>query len=202
MSGLTLTYKSESASLPIPVDKLLPGVDASSLADLFDIDGQSGEKLTLRNCPPLDRLGTGMTEGELIVEGDVGRELGAHMRGGVIHVTGDAGDHVGLRMRRGTIIVDGCAGAAPGFRMVAGTMVIGRGPYDHPGLEMRRGTIVCLDTKHQVSENAAFACAGEYEQAAMPVLRLIAGRVRHPHWRLLTGDRFELNKGEVWQPVN
>ncbi len=204
MSGFTLTYKDSSGVLPANSDKLLPGLDPALFVEQFDIEGSCGSRLTLRNLPRLARLGANMTEGELVIEGDAGCDLGAHMKGGIIRVTGSCGDRAGVQMRRGMIVVGNSAGACPGFRMVAGTIIIGRGPYEHPGLEMRRGTIVCLDSKKPIDTNAAFTLAGEYELAAMPVLSLIAQAsgidMPHDRWRLLTGDRFELNKGEIWQP--
>jgi formylmethanofuran dehydrogenase subunit C len=205
MSGLTLTYKDSPDSLPVNVDRLLPGLDPDLFTEQFIIECSPENRLTLRNLPVVDGLGAHMSDGELVIEGDVGCELGAQMRGGIIRVMGNCGDRAGMRMRRGMITIAGSAGATPGFRMTAGTIVIGRGPYDHPGLEMRRGTIICLDGECGVGENGAFALAGEYELAAMPALSLIARSggfdVKHNRWRLLTGDRFELNKGEVWQPA-
>jgi len=190
MIGVTLTWRGGQS--PIDPALLLPTLAAKPLDDIrktvgeaFTVEGISGDRLTLRNLPPLDRLGENMTSGELIIDGD-------------------AGDHVGYRMRRGLIIVTGKTGKCPGYRMRAGTLVLARGPYDHPGLEMRRGTIILLDKAHAIEPNAAFASDGVFDGAAM---RLVMLRVREmgvktgdaKQFEQLSGDRLQLGKGEIWQ---
>ncbi len=118
----------------------------------------------------LDRVGQGMTEGEIVVEGDVGTKAGRLMRGGTLVVRGsagpwagsamlggnleilrDAGDHLGgpfagetVGMRGGTIVVRGSAGARAGDRRRRGTIVVegACGPY--AGSRMIAGTLVSL----------------------------------------------------------
>ncbi len=183
MSGYTLTYRQGSPDAAA----LRPGVDPATPDDMFDAEGEACDRLTLRNLPPMN-------------------DLGAEMDGGLLVIDGDAGDHVGRSMRRGVILVRGRAGACPGFRMGAGTIVIERGPYDHPGLEMRRGTIICLDALQPLQSNGALTEEGEFELSAVStlalILRNIGGDITHERWRLFSGDRFELNKGEIWQPVS
>ena len=188
MSGYTLTYRTTRTPALFDGAALRPdtlgSLDRDAVAavalrlgrrelrldEVFDIDGEAGERLTLRNAPPLDRLGAGMRGGELFVEGDAGDDLGASMTGGLLHVRGgagdrvggpdrgaakgmtggeilidgNAGDYVGLRLRRGLIAVGGKTGKSPGYRMLAGTIVLMRTPGEAVGLEMRRGTILCL----------------------------------------------------------
>jgi formylmethanofuran dehydrogenase subunit C len=183
MTGYTLVYKRGDLAPLFDVRSLQPRVDLSSLSEWFDIDGEPGECLTVRGLPPVDRLG-------------------AHMEGGEFIIDGDAGDHVGYQMRGGFVVVTGKAGACPGYRMIAGTVVVARGPYDHPGLEMRRGTVVLLDSEKPTTSNAAFADEGVFD---LPAMRLVSKHLRTlgvsaaPPYRLLTGDRLELNKGELWQ---
>ena len=169
------------------------------LGEVFDIVGSAGQRLTVRGAPPLDHVGEGMANGELVIEGDVGDDLGASMKGGTIRVTGDAGarvggpsatsrrgmtggrmviqgnagDYLGLRMRRGWIVVGGRAGKSPGYRMLAGTIALGGGPADHPGLEMRRGSILLLDPRAEVTTSAAMRELGTFELEALPGLRLM-----------------------------
>jgi formylmethanofuran dehydrogenase subunit C len=207
---------------PLPDEKVEPG---------------PSPLLVLRGLPIMDRLGAGMGAGDLVIEGDAGDDLGASMSGGAIHVhgsaghrvggpayasrrgmtggevfiEGDAGDHAGFLMRRGLIAVAGRCGASPGYRMLAGTVVVGTGPVDHPGLELRRGTVICLDAHAKVEVADAFAPAGEFDAAALPIVALVARRLieASPAWklpgrakgrvRLWAGDRFELNRGEVVQ---
>lgn len=198
MSGYTLTYRGSmslnftdgSMLRPDVLGQLPPKEVQARLGDAFEISGEPGETLTLRNAPPLHRLGERMNGGELIVEGD-------------------AGDYAGFQMRRGLIVVRGKAGASPGYRMSAGTIVVEHGPLDHPGLEMRRGTIVCLDDKHPTSLNAAFIETGRFHGGEITILRLLWQHLRQrgipvdkaidtAMFLLATGDRFELNKGELW----
>lgn len=191
------------------------GRDAVNLGDVCAIETKPavaappshGATLTLRNAPPIQRVGANMASGTLIIEGDAGDRLGASMRGGLIRVTGraghgvggpddtsdrgmtggtivihrDAGDYVGHRMRRGLIVVQDRAGKSPGYRALAGTVVVGRGALDHPGLEMRRGTILALDRAAAPPQSplpANFVTDGVFAIEAMTVLRLLFHRLR------------------------
>lgn len=244
MSGYTLTYKHHAppglTDGAILRPDVLGGLDRKSLeravGEHFDVAGEQGHCLTVRNPPALSRLGAQMQRGTLIVEGDGGADLGASMAGGLIRVTGsagdrvggpdrdgdrgmtggeivvqgDGGDYVGLRQRAGLIVIGGKAGRSPGYRMAAGTIVVGRGPLDHPGLEMRRGTLICIDRQAQMTLGPGFAQNGTFDQ--LQAVRLVLRRVgelgvtienaamdgRFNHY---SGDRFELNKGELLQWV-
>ena len=244
MSGYTLTYKGHA---PVGLTDgaalrpdLLGELDRESLeravGEHFDIAGDQGNCLTVRNLPVLSRLGAQMQRGMLVVEGHVGTDLGASMAGGLIRVIGSAGDRVGgpdrgcdrgmtggeivvqgdggdyagLVQAAGLIVIGGKAGRSPGYRMLAGTIVICRGPLDQPGLEMRRGTVICIDRQTQMALGPGFAENGTFDQ--LQVVRLVLRRVvdlgvniengaisgRFVHY---SGDRFELNKGELLQWV-
>jgi formylmethanofuran dehydrogenase subunit C len=118
----------------------------------------------------LDRVGYAMTDGEIVVEGDVGAQAGRLMRGGSLvirgsagpwagsamiggslDVLGDAGDHLGgpfggetVGMRGGAIVVRGSAGARAADRMRRGTIVV-EGPCGaYAGSRMIAGTLVVL----------------------------------------------------------
>lgn len=189
MSGVTLTWTGGDA---VDAALLQPALARQPLDAIrqavgrhFEVSGESGDRLTLRNLPRVDRLGENMNEGELVIEGD-------------------AGDHVGYRMRRGLIVVKGKAGRCPGYRMRAGTLVVAQGPYDHPGLEMRRGTIVLADPHHAIDADAAFQVDGRFDGAAMRlVVRHLSGlgvRFAEPvRFEQLSGDRLQLGRGEIWQ---
>src|SRR5262249_22213561 len=118
----------------------------------------------------LDRIGHAMTDGEIVVEGDVGAQAGRLMRGGSLVIRGsagpwagsamvdgkieilrDAGDHLGgpfggetVGMRGGAIVVRGGAGSRVADRMRRGTIVVegACGPY--AGSRMIAGTLVLL----------------------------------------------------------
>lgn len=261
MSGYTLTWRASNTAAPTDGSTLRPdtlgSLDAATLAqhpvnacasastsatlgDLFNITGAPGARLTLRNAPPLNGLGTRMKSGELIIEGNAGGELGASMAGGLIRVTGsaghragapavgskrgmtggdivihgNAGDFTGMRMRRGCIAIAGTCGKSPGFRMIAGTIIVGAGALDHPGLEMRRGTIISLEAGAEIATSGRFAEDGVFDTSAVVVLRLLLRRMARlglpvdraklelgRRYRLYSGDRMELNKGEIWQPT-
>lgn len=167
-----------------------------------------------------DDLGASMRGGSIRVGGNAGSQVGGPlpgsdrgMVGGHIVIDGDASDYAGLRMRRGVIAVKGKCGKSPGYRMLAGTILVGTGPLDYAGVEMRRGTIINLDAEHAFEGNAAFAAEGVFDSAAMPVARLLLKDMKRHGWvidpavlggryRLFSGDRFELGKGEIWQWVD
>jgi formylmethanofuran dehydrogenase subunit C len=115
-----------------------------------------------------DRVGFGMSHGQIRVDGDVGIQVGRLMSGGRLAVSGDAGSwaasgmkggafdiagNVGDRlggplagevagMRGGVVVVRGNAGARAGDRMRRG-MILVEGKADaHAGSRMIAGTLV------------------------------------------------------------
>jgi formylmethanofuran dehydrogenase subunit C len=141
------------------------------VGDLFRL--RMGDAALIRiegSVERLDRIGHAMTDGEILVEGDVGAQAGRLMRAGSLLVRGsagpwagsamaggkleilrDAGDHLGgpfggetVGMRGGAIVVRGSAGARAADRMRRGTIVVegACGPY--AGSRMIAGTLVLL----------------------------------------------------------
>lgn len=167
-----------------------------------------------------DDLGASMRGGVIQVLGGAGHRVGGPdrgsdrgMSGGQILIQEGVGDYVGLRMRKGSITVRERVGRSPGYRMLAGTIALGRGPFDHPGAEMRRGTLLLLDPSAPPVASPAFAEEGVFDTAAFPALTMMLHALPIPRllsenggwpqrFRLFTGDRFELNKGEIWQWVS
>jgi formylmethanofuran dehydrogenase subunit C len=118
----------------------------------------------------LDRIGYAMTDGEIVVAGDVGAQAGRLMRGGNLVIGGsagpwagsamiggqleilrDAGDHLGgpfggetVGMRGGMIVVRGSAGARAADRMRRGTIVVEGSCGAYAGSRMIAGTLVAL----------------------------------------------------------
>lgn len=132
------------------------------------------------------------------------------MNGGTIVVHGNAADYPGLRMRRGFIAIDGHAGKSPGYRMLAGTIVIAKGQLDNPGIEMQRGTIVSLSPQSDEQSQERFATDSVFETQSLSIIGLlltqlkslgleVSDSMRQGKWRLLSGDRLEIGKGELWQ---
>lgn len=115
-------------------------------------------------------VGSEMTGGQIVVDGDVSDWLGAEMHGGRIHVhgraghlvgaayrgsargmtagqilvDGDAGNEAGHTMRRGLVAIGGTVGDLVGFNMLAGTVLVLGGCGIRHGAGMRRGTLALL----------------------------------------------------------
>jgi formylmethanofuran dehydrogenase subunit C len=123
-----------------------------ALGDLFEVDGKPDGRIRLTgDLDRGDRIGAGLSEGEVTVEGDVGREAGIALAGGTLDIGGDAGPRVGAAplgfkrgMTGGELIVRGSAGAEAGAAMRRGTIVISKGAGERTGLGMIAGTIVVL----------------------------------------------------------
>lgn len=142
-----------------------------SLGDLFDVTGEPAGRIRFEgDLSHAGRLGAGLTDGEVVVEGNVGPEVGLGMSGGSIDVRGDAGpragaaapearrgmiggelivrgsvgEEAGSRMRRGLLVVGGSAGAYAGVGIIAGTLVVFGDAGPSAGLWSKRGSIVAL----------------------------------------------------------
>ena len=143
----------------------------ATVGDLFRLRMGDAARIRIEGAHErLDRIGHMMTDGEIVVEGDVGAQAGRLMRGGSLVIRGsagpwagsamvggrleilrDAGDHLGgpfagetVGMRGGAIVVRGRAGARAADRMRRGTIVVEGpcGPY--AGSRMIAGTLVLL----------------------------------------------------------
>jgi formylmethanofuran dehydrogenase subunit C len=120
------------------------------LGDLFELDGHPrGTIRFVGELDQADRLGAGLIEGEVIVDGSVGREAGLAQAGGRIDIGGDAGPRAGAAplgfkrgMTGGELIVRGSAGAEAGATMRRGLLVILNAAGDRTGLGMIAGTVI------------------------------------------------------------
>ena len=86
----------------------------------IEVDGNAG-----------DWVGGEMHGGLIHVAGNAGHWIGAAYRGskkgmtdGTILIGGDVGSEVGASMRRGTLAVGGSCGDAAGFNMIAGSILV------------------------------------------------------------------------------
>ena len=121
-----------------------------TVGDMFKVKGNDAAKLRLIGTDGrCDRIGQGLTEGEIVVDGDAGAYLGAAMRGGTLIVNGSAGPFAGGGMAGGTIDIAGSAGErAAGvivgetFGMRGGRLSIGGKAGPMLGERMRRGLVV------------------------------------------------------------
>lgn len=139
------------------------------VGDWFRVAPSDGAALEIEgDCRRLDKIGSGMGQGALNIQGDVGAYLGiglaggtiavagsagygaaTDMRGGMLRISGDAGDALGGAlpgalggMRGGTVLVAGRAGAEAGRRLRLGLVIIGGDAGPACGAEMVAGTIV------------------------------------------------------------
>lgn len=167
MSPMVLTLKAPPAIAvdcsPLTPDRLA-GKSAAAIAaielqsgnrrlpagELFDIGGESGDTLIIRNaCNKLDRIGAGMNGGTLEVEGSAGAFLGAGLVSGTIRVSGNAGAFAATGMVAGTMHVCGNVGdflgaAIAGDKqgMLGGLVIVDGDAGDRVGDHLRRGIIL------------------------------------------------------------
>ena len=124
------------------------------LGDLFDITGEpNGHIRFVGDLQNADRLGAGLSEGEVLVEGSVGREAGLSLAGGSLDIKGSAGPRAGAAplgykrgMTGGELIVRGSAGPEAGTAMRRGLLVIAKNAGERTGLGMIAGTVVVFGT--------------------------------------------------------
>ena len=123
---------------------------AVPLGEMFELKGQlTGRVRFTGDLAMADRVGAGMTEGELVVEGNLGNETGLALAGGTIVIEGDVGARAGAAplgfkrgMTGGELIVHGSAGPGAGATMRRGLLVIGKKSGDQTGIGMIAGTVV------------------------------------------------------------
>ncbi len=169
------------------------------LGDFFDLTGTAGGRIRFAgDLSNASGLGAGLTQGEVVVEGDAGHDVGTGMAGGSIHVHGRAGDRpggaaaearrgmtggelvvrgtvgadAGLRMRRGLLVIGGDTGGRAGAGMIAGTVIVLGDAGSSPGLWSKRGSVVALGPV-AIPPTYRYACT--YRP---PHLRLVLGRMR------------------------
>ncbi len=92
---------------------LWEGNQERHLSDLFIIEGENAQKAdetTIRitgDASRIRRIGTCMTSGEIVIQGNAGMHLGEEMTGGKITVLGDSDSWTGSMMKGGNIVVKG-----------------------------------------------------------------------------------------------
>ncbi len=118
--------------------------------DVFRIrEGDAGAVLIEGGSERFDRVGMGMTDGTVEVEGEVGVEAGRAMSGGRLSIRGDAGPFAASSMKGGTLEIEGNAGERLGGPLsgetagMSGGVVHVRGDVgSRAGDRMRRGAIL------------------------------------------------------------
>ena len=177
---------------------LLDGGTSVPLGDLFEVTGAPAGRVRFEgDLTKADRLGAGLAEGEVLVEGPVGDEAGLGMSGGVIDVHGDAGARAGgaagdarrgmtggellvrggagpepgLRMRRGLVVVMADVAGQAGAGMIAGTVIVSGDAGPAPGRWSKRGSIVALGSV-QIPPTYRYACTYRPDHLRLTLLRL------------------------------
>ncbi len=68
------------------------GRRTAPLGDLFSVTGERSSRVrVIGSTRHLEGLGAGMVDGELVIDGDAGADVGSGMAGGTIHLRGNAG---------------------------------------------------------------------------------------------------------------
>jgi formylmethanofuran dehydrogenase subunit C len=117
---------------------------------MFELQGEPmGRIRFIGDLAMADRVGAGMTEGEVVVESNLGNESGLAMAGGTMVIEGDVGARAGAAplgykrgMTGGELVVRGSAGPEAGATMRRGLIIIGKKAGNHTGLGMIAGTVV------------------------------------------------------------
>ncbi|UCF59509.1 MAG: formylmethanofuran dehydrogenase subunit C [Candidatus Bathyarchaeota archaeon] len=154
--------------------RIWEGNQRRTLDQLFRIDYDAknpSEEMTIRifgDVRKVRRIGTKMSTGRIIIDGDTGMHLGEEMQGGtivvagsagswtgcmmekgIIQIKGDAGDYIGAAyrgstrgMNGGEIIIQGNAGNEVGCFMRSGLIRIDGRVGQFVGIHMRNGTII------------------------------------------------------------
>ena len=158
-----------------------------------------------------DWVGGEMHGGLIHVQGNAGHLIGAAYRGsprgmtrGTILIDGDVGNEIGHTMRRGMLAVGGRCGDMPAFNMIAGNVYIFGDSGIRPGAGMRRGTIGLFGAEAP-SMLPSFRSAGrarplfmqlvlrQLKDANFPVPEdLFAGEFEQFHGDFLEGGRGEI----------
>ncbi len=134
--------------------KVWEGNRKKTLGSLFKIDEEKDteEEITIKISGDLSRvrrIGTEMSTGKIIVNGDVGMHLGEEMKGGEIIVFGNSDSWVGSMMENGTILIKGNADdyigssyrGASNRGMKGGSIIIEGSAGSNLGYFMRGGFI-------------------------------------------------------------
>lgn len=190
----TALDSADIARRPVVIDGGAP----VPFGDLFEVSGSPTGRIRFEGeLARADRLGAGLAEGEVVVDGSVGHEAGIGMSGGVLDIRGDAGDRTGgaegdarrgmtggellvrgragaepgTRMRRGLLVVAGDVAGHAGPGMIAGTVIVGGDTGPAPGRWSKRGTIVALGSV-PIPPTYRYACTYHPDYLRLTLLRL------------------------------
>jgi formylmethanofuran dehydrogenase subunit C len=120
------------------------------VGDIFDLSaGDPSDIRFMGGSDRFDGIATRLSEGRILVEGDVGQRLAFGMRDGDVNVTGSAGPFAGSGALSGTIKINGNAGECAGgavygamYGLSGATLLIKGSAGARLGDRMKRGLIV------------------------------------------------------------
>jgi formylmethanofuran dehydrogenase subunit C len=145
-----------------------------------------------------DRIGAGMSQGEVSIDGHVGIQAGRLMRGGKVAIAGNAGPWAASGMKGGTLAISGHAGGRLGGPLAGetvgmrGGVVIVRGDAGaRAGDRMRRGMIIV--------EGKAGTHAGSRIIAGTLIVRGRAGRL--PGYLMNRGTIITMDGSDALSPT-
>jgi formylmethanofuran dehydrogenase subunit C len=156
-----------------------------------------------------DWVGGEMHGGLIRVRGSAGHQVGAAYRGsargmtrGTILIDGNVGNELGHSLRRGLIAVGGNCSDMAGYSMLAGTILVFGDAGIRAGAGMKRGTLGLFGPPPQMLATFHHACRSSPE-----ALRLLAFEVRQlgfSKWEQMlasvevyNGDLIEGGRGEL-----
>jgi formylmethanofuran dehydrogenase subunit C len=167
MSGITLRLRAQPparldlspltpqalAGQPVEAVARLPlacGRRSLPLGEWFDVRASSADAIVIEgDAARLDRIGAGLQDGMIRVEGNAGAYVGLGMRGGRIEVSGSVDAYAACGLAGGVVTIGGDAGdwlgaALPGEHrgMRGGVVIVGGRAGDRAGDHMRRGLIL------------------------------------------------------------
>jgi formylmethanofuran dehydrogenase subunit C len=166
------------------------------LGELFEVSGSPDGRIRFEgDLARVDRLGAGLREGLVTVDGPVGNEAGLGMTGGALDIAGDAGvrtgaaapgykrgmsggelivrgsagPEAGAAMRRGLLVIRGRAGDRAGLGMIAGNIIVFGDAGADSGLWSKRGSIAALGG---ITPPASYTYACTYEPIHLRLMLL------------------------------
>jgi formylmethanofuran dehydrogenase subunit C len=169
------------------------------LGDIFELKGAPNNRIRfVGNLELANQFAAGLTEGEVIVEGNLGAEAGIALAGGALDIHGDAGPRTGAAplgfnrgmtagelivrgsagaeaaagMRRGLVVIVGNAASRAGLGMIAGNVVVFGSAGVDCGLWSKRGTVVALGA---ITPPVTYSYACTYQP---PHLKLLLKRLK------------------------
>ncbi len=131
--------------------KLWEGNKQKTVGELFKVEETKDgtDDITINgDMNKVRKIGTGMTKGNIMINGDAGMHLGLGMKGGTITVHGNVGGWAGSLMKGGEIEIHGNAGdyvAAPyrgcDLGMSGGRIMVHGNAGSEAGAHMKKGLI-------------------------------------------------------------